>query len=154
VSLVRKSICVAAVVFAMVGGTIAQAAESRITPVSIRNDSGGYVIHYALKMLKLKRSGTPVRFMGKCASACTLYLALPTRQTCVTSGAEFRFHAPYGVSSRAAATAEAYMLRNYPQWVKSWINKQGGLSSGTLVMDASYAKGFMPDCGTTVAFAD
>jgi hypothetical protein len=105
-------------------------------------------------MLKLKRSGTPVRFVGKCASACTLYLALPTRQTCVSSGAEFRFHAPYGVSARAAATAEAYMLRNYPQWVRSWIQQHGGLSSGTLVMSASYAKKFMSDCGTTVALAD
>jgi hypothetical protein len=138
---------------AMFGGT-AVAAANQITPVSIRNDSGGYMIHYALKMLKLKRSGTPVRFIGKCASACTLYLALPAHQTCVSSKAEFRFHAPYGVSSRAAAAAKSYMLKNYPRWVRSWVSQHGGLSSGTIVMSASYAKKFLPDCETTVALAD
>ena len=36
----------------------------------------GYVIDYAIRKLKLEREGRPVKFDGRCDSACTLYLAL------------------------------------------------------------------------------
>src|SRR5215217_6676167 len=64
----------------------------------IGSDRGGYVVQYALRMLKLKQSGKPVQFAGKCLSACTIYLALPRSQTCISPGASFGFHAPYGSS--------------------------------------------------------
>jgi hypothetical protein len=119
---------------------------SRHSSVSIRNDSGGYVISYALKMMKLRESGRLVRFLGRCASACTLYLALPREQTCVSSGATFRFHAPYGGHRSGNAFMAAYMLKSYPDWVRSWIRENGGLSSRMIVMDYSYASQFMQTC--------
>jgi hypothetical protein len=109
-------------------------------------DSGGVVVSYALNMLKLKRSGKEVRFAGRCASACTLYLALPRHQTCIASGASFRFHAPYASNSKGNEIAQAYLLKNYPGWVRSWIDKNGGLSDRVLVMDYRYAKKFMRVC--------
>src|SRR5687768_5398086 len=128
----------------VISGLPAQALPwSRHNSVSIRNDSGGYVISYALKMMKLRESGRPVRFVGRCASACTLYLALPGEQTCVSSGATFRFHAPYGAHRSGNTFMAAYMLKNYPDWVRSWIRENGGLSSRTIVMDYSYASRFM-----------
>src|SRR5688572_32932908 len=114
--------------------------------VSIRNDRGGHAISYALKMMKLRESGRPVRFVGRCASACTLYLALPSEQTCVSSGATFRFHAPYGAHRSGNAFMARYMLKSYPGWVRSWIHENGGLWSRTIVMDYSYASRFMRIC--------
>jgi hypothetical protein len=131
----------------VIGALPAQAVPvSRPSSLSIRNDSGGYVISYALKMMKLRESGRPVRFVGRCASACTLYLALPSEQTCVDSGATFRFHAPYGAHQKGNAFMAAYMLKNYPHWVRSWIRRNGGLSSRIIVMDYSYASQFMQTC--------
>src|SRR5918994_3365846 len=60
----------------------------------IGGDRGGYVVQYALRMLKLKQSGKPVQFAGKCQSACTIYLSLPRSQTCIAPGSSFGFHAP------------------------------------------------------------
>jgi hypothetical protein len=109
-------------------------------------DSGGAVVTYALNMLKLKRSGAEVRFTGRCASACTLYLALPRHQTCIARGASFRFHSPYASSSRGNEIARAYLLKNYPGWVRTWIDENGGLSDRMIVMDYNYAKKFMRVC--------
>src|SRR5688572_16208386 len=131
----------------VIGALPAQAVPvSRPSSLSIRNDSGGYVISYALKMMKLRESGRPVRFVGRCASACTLYLALPSEQTCVASEATFRFHAPYGAHQKGNAFMARYMLKSYPGWVRSWIHENGGLSSRTIVMDYSYASRFMRIC--------
>ena len=136
----------AAALMLMTSALPAQALPWSHNAISIRNDSGGYAISYALKMMKLRESGTPVRFVGRCASACTLYLALPSEQTCVSSGATFRFHAPYGAHRSANALMARYMLKTYPDWVRSWIGENGGLSSRTIVMDYGYASQFMPIC--------
>src|SRR5215212_8574963 len=79
----------------------------------IGGDRGGYVVHYALRMLKLKQSGRPVQFAGSCFSACTIYLALPPSQTCISPGTSFGFHAPYGSSPSGNRMARLYMLKSY-----------------------------------------
>jgi hypothetical protein len=114
--------------------------------LTIRNDSGGYVVRYAMKMMKLKASGTNVRFAGRCDSACTLYLALPRSQTCVAPGATFRFHAPSATSTHAVKVAQSYMMKKYPGWVRSWIRSRGGLSRTLITMDYSYARSFIKTC--------
>jgi hypothetical protein len=117
----------------------------------IGSDRGGYVVQYALRMLKLKQSGKPVQFAGSCQSACTIYLALPRSQTCIAPGSSFGFHAPYGSSSSGNRMARAYMLKSYPGWVRSWISSRGGLSSRVITMDYAYASKFMKPCGTAIA---
>ena len=62
--------------------------------VEIGNDSGGYVAEYALRLYEMKEARQRVRFVGVCDSACTLFLALPAEQTCITESAYFRFHSP------------------------------------------------------------
>jgi hypothetical protein len=119
--------------------------------VRIGGDRGGYVVQYALRMLKLKQSGRPVQFGGRCQSACTIYLALPRSQTCISPGASFGFHAPYGAGSRGNHFARMYMLNSYPGWVRSWISSRGGLSSRVITMDYAYASRFMKTCGTATA---
>jgi len=114
--------------------------------ISIWNDNGGHMVSYAIKTLKFERSGTSLAFRGRCASACTLYLALPSGQTCLTRGASFRFHAPYGASGHGNAIAATFMLEKYPPWVRSWIQRHGGLSSRALVMNYDYARQYLRTC--------
>ena len=64
--------------------------------VEIGNDSGGYVAEYALRLYEMKEARQRVRFVGVCNSACTLFLALPAEQTCITESAYFRFHFSLG----------------------------------------------------------
>ncbi len=114
--------------------------------VTIRGDRGGVLIKYALKMKKMEQRGTFVRFAGHCDSACTLYLALPRSRVCITKGAKFRFHMPYGSSAKNNRTAANYMMRNYPGWVRSWIRKNGGLTSRLKTMNYGYASRYLPAC--------
>ena len=119
---------------------------SGLGSLSIRGDRGGNVMTYALRMLKLKDSGKQVQFRGSCESACTLYLALPRNRVCVTPQASFNFHLPYGASASGNRAAASYMLRQYPGWVRSWINSKGGLSSRMISMKYAHASKFLPTC--------
>ena len=114
--------------------------------MTIGNDNGGYVIEYALRMMKLRQSGTNVMFNGRCDSACTLYLALPNSRACATTNASFRFHLPLGTSQRGIKVARNYMMKSYPGWVRSWIRQKGGLSNQLITMNASYAQKFIGSC--------
>ncbi|MEP7171894.1 MAG: hypothetical protein ABI705_00255 [Aestuariivirga sp.] len=122
--------------------------------ISISGDRGGYVVVYALRMLKLKESGKPVQFRGRCDSACTLFLALPARQVCVTPKTSFNFHMPYGASASGNRFAASYMLRSYPGWVRNWIRSKGGLSNKMLSMNYAYASKFLPSCKGAYQLAD
>jgi hypothetical protein len=87
-----------------------------------------------------------VKFTGSCDSACTLFLGLPSAQTCVTSGAAFRFHAPFGVSGNSQKMAQEYLMLKYPSWVRSWISRNNGLTEQLITMDYGYARKFMRTC--------
>jgi hypothetical protein len=114
--------------------------------VSIANNSGGNIVDFAMDAAGYREAGTMVRFTGRCDSACTLFLGLPAQQTCVSKGAYFRFHAPFGVSDRAQRTAQAYLMHKYPSWVRAWIGHNNGLTHQLITMDYNYASRFMPTC--------
>ncbi len=114
--------------------------------VTIRGDHGGVMLAYALKAKKMARAGTQVRIGGRCDSACTLYLGLPRNQVCVFPGASFRFHKPYGGSAKANHAAAKFMMRNYPGWVRNWINRNGGLTSRLKTMPYSYVSQYVSSC--------
>ena len=123
---------------------------------TISGDRGGYVIDYAIRALKMRRSGTFVRFNGSCDSACTLYLSMPRSKVCITQSASFGFHLPYGVGARGNQVAANFMMKNYPGWVRGWIAKRGGLKSSIATMTYADASRFLPTCpsqqrGMTVA---
>jgi hypothetical protein len=81
--------------------------------VEIGNDSGGFVADYAIRLYEMRQARQKVRFVGVCDSACTLFLALPAEQTCITKGTYFRFHAPSAPSASAATAVAAYMMRKF-----------------------------------------
>lgn len=157
-----RVVLLAVCMIAMAGGLAEAAPKKRFaslpqnndyspSTVSIGSDRGGVVINYGLRMLRMRQNGTKVRFSGSCQSACTLYLGLASNQTCISPGASFGFHSPYGSNARGNRVAQAFMMRNYPGWVKSWIRSQGGLSGGIKTMSYGYASRFIKPCGSAVA---
>jgi hypothetical protein len=127
-----------------------QGAESEFRgAVEVGNDRGGFVADYALRLYEMREARRKVKFVGVCDSACTLFLALPAGQTCITDGAYFRFHAPSAPSASAAAAVAAYMMRKYPEWVRAWIAAQGGLSDRLATMSYAYAQNFIRTCNST-----
>lgn len=119
--------------------------------ITVGSDRGGYVVNYGLRMMRWRQSGTKVRFSGSCQSACTLYLGLSPSQICISPGASFSFHSPFGASQRGNRMAQAYMMRNYPGWVKSWLRSQGGLSGRLKTMSYGHASRFIKPCGQAAA---
>lgn len=67
--------------------------------VTVRDDLGGSLSARIATVEVLRASGEPVRIIGTCASACTMYLGLPN--ACVSRRAVLAFHGPqtqfYGV---------------------------------------------------------
>lgn len=149
-SLQRILIAASFAISTIVGLASAQAEtvgqSSNQPTVSIANNSGGNIAVFALASAEYLSVGTLVKFSGRCDSACTLFLGLPSKQTCISQGAVFRFHAPMGASARSEKTAQAYLMRKYPEWVRSWITSQNGLSRKLITMDYSYASKFIRTC--------
>jgi hypothetical protein len=115
---------------------------------TIRGDRGGVVIDYAIRVQKLRRAGGYVKFAGRCDSACTLFLSMPKSKTCIAPGAQFGFHLPYGVSERGNRVAARYLMKNYPTWVRAWIQRNGGLRSQIRTMTYAEASRHMPTCAS------
>lgn len=125
---------VAACLFAAGSFAAAQAgpayADYRIT-----NDRGGYVEEYKTRYTRIRDKGERVIIDGICNSACTLVLGIvPMNRICVTPRASLGFHQAYYDKSFTfgmkitsnAGTAD--LMSYYPQPVKAWIARQGGLT--------------------------
>lgn len=112
--------------------------------IIVSGDYGGRIGDYAIKVAKARDS--EVRITGVCASACTLYLGLPSRNICITQGAVFKFHAPRHRNPKAAQAAKRYMMSRYPSWVRRFLNSKGGLTGRLVTMPYSYARAHMRAC--------
>lgn len=112
----------------------------------VSNDGGGDVVIYAQRVARIEAQPTLVVFNGACSSACTLFLSLPSRRTCIMPGASFQFHQAYGASRDMNQWGSDYLMRRYPQWVRSWIARHGGLQRDLIRMDYAYAARFIPTC--------
>lgn len=139
----RLMTCVLAVIALSAGSA---GAITRSNPFTIRNDHGGYVIDYAISMLKLERSRQPVQFAGRCDSACTMYLGLNQSQTCITPSVRFGFHLPFGSTTHGNRVAVSFLMKKYPRWVTDWLEANGGLSSRIKVMRYDYASKYVRSC--------
>lgn len=143
---------------AWVGWTVAMAigffAVLTMPPANaetVRGNPGGQIVTFALHVAKLRAADEPVHFDGECDSACTLYLSLPAEQLCATPRASFGFHLPYGVGAHENAVAANYLLSQYPDWVRQWIEEHGGLSHTLIRMDADEVAMHLPTCAEVLA---
>jgi hypothetical protein len=108
--------------------------------VRIKADPGGQIGPYLQNLVALRNSGERVIIDGPCLSACTMLLGvIPRERICVTSRARLGFHAAWHpgqngrpVQSRAATKL---LMEIYPDNVRSWISRQGGLSQRMIYLN-------------------
>jgi hypothetical protein len=119
--------------------------------VRIRDDLGGLMTHYASRFETVRQSGEKVVIDGQCYSACTMLLGmLPRQQVCVTPNAVFGFHSAWNyddtghrVTSVAATQA---LIDIYPQTIRTWIARRGGLSPRMKFMRGRELSTLYPVC--------
>jgi len=121
----------AAVIF---GAVVAALFVSSVSAaVRITGDPGGQIGPYIERLMALRDSGEQVIIDGPCLSACTLVLGvIPRDRICVTQRARLGFHAAWhhGTNGRQVTNrgGTQLLMAMYPQNVKSWINRRGGLN--------------------------
>ena len=120
-------VCAASVVAGAAGGAFGD--------YRIRNDYGGLIQRYKLKYGAIRDRGERVIIDGACNSACTLVLGIvPLNRICVTPRASLGFHTAYFDRSYTAGIKltsywdTADMLAYYPETVKQWLDRHGGLT--------------------------
>lgn len=102
----------------------------------ITRDHGGYVEEYKAKYRRVRDRGERVIIDGICNSACTLVLGIvPMNRICVTPRASLGFHLAYydraytlGIKV-TSAEGTSDLLSYYPDTVKDWIRRNGGLTN-------------------------
>jgi hypothetical protein len=107
--------------------------------VRILKSPGGEVGPFLDLFEKVRDSGERVVIDGPCLSACTLVLSLvPSERICVTRRAVLGFHAARSIDRRGRIYAEPeasrLVLEAYPDPVRSWIVRRGGLTSHLLLL--------------------
>lgn len=99
--------------------------------LDVREDWGGSVAQRIDRVEKMRVSGTKVRILGTCVSACTLYLGLPN--TCVSPKARLGFHGPSAALPGLPLPREVFdrvslqMAGYYPGQLRGWYLAKGRL---------------------------
>jgi hypothetical protein len=129
---------------AMSRATAAPAAER------ILDDSGGRIGSYLTRYEALRKSGQYVAIDGTCASACTLLLGvIPHNRICVTPRAVLAFHAAWDPSLTGAQANPAgtkYLWSHYPDSVRRWITRHGGLRAQTIYLGGRELAAMFASC--------
>jgi hypothetical protein len=102
----------------------------------ITSDHGGYVSEYKEKYQRIRDRKERVIIDGVCNSACTLVFGIvPLNRVCVTPRASLGFHEAYydkaftfGIKV-TSAEGTSDLMSYYPQPVKDWIRRNGGLTT-------------------------
>jgi hypothetical protein len=107
--------------------------------VRILSSPGGQVGPFLDLFEEVNRSGERVVIDGPCLSACTLVLSMvPSERICVTRRAVLGFHAARSIDRRGQTYAEPeasrLVLEAYPDPIRNWIARRGGLSSRLLLL--------------------
>ena len=120
---------------AVLAGAVAAALtmSSAQAAVVIKSDPGGQIGPYLENLAVLRGSGQKVVIDGPCLSACTMVLGvIPRDRICVTSRARLGFHAAWHPGEDGhpipSREATALLMSIYPDHVRSWIARRGGLS--------------------------
>lgn len=106
-------------------------------PWIVTNDMGGSLEQRIAEVEQMRAMGTPVRIVGTCVSACTLYLGLPN--TCVMPQARLGFHGPSSPLRGIPLPRQKYeyftqvMATYYPGRIRSWF-----MSDARRVTDSYY----------------
>jgi hypothetical protein len=105
----------------------------------IKSSPGGEVGSYLRLFAMVRESGERVIIDGPCLSACTLVLsAVPEDRICITRRAVLGFHAARWLDQQgqlyAAPDETRLLVTTYPAPIRSWIERNGGLTEKPLFM--------------------
>jgi hypothetical protein len=133
-------------VLVLSAGTASARADIRII-----SSPGGQVGPFIELFDKVRESGERVVIDGPCLSACTLVLmTVPTERICVTRRAVLGFHAARSVDRRGRMYAEPEASKAvqeaYPEPVRNWISRHGGLTSRMIMLRGRELAAMYPRC--------
>ena len=119
--------------------------------VRIAADPGGQIGPYLEKLQSLRNSGQNVIIDGSCLSACTMVLGvIPRDRLCVTARARLGFHSAWRPdrSGRQTVSQEGteLLMSVYPQQVRDWISRRGGLSPQLIYLSGGELASMYPTC--------
>jgi hypothetical protein len=121
-----------------------------VSPLYIHDDSGGQIGSYLRKYSAVRMSGQHVVIDGTCASACTILLgAIPRNRICVTENAVLAFHSAWNLTLtgvHASRPGTLYLWAHYPDGVRHWISRHGGLRPQTIYMRWPEVATLFPVC--------
>jgi hypothetical protein len=141
-----KCVRIVGAVLALCAGITSAHAEVRIL-----SSPGGQVGPFLELFEKVRESGERVVIDGPCLSACTLVLmTVPSDRICVTRRAVLGFHAARSMDRRGRLYAEPEASREvqeaYPEQIRNWISRRGGLTSRMLLLRGRELAAIYPSC--------
>lgn len=141
-----KRLQVVVAVLALCAGIASARADVRIL-----SSPGGQVGPFIELFDKVRESGERVVIDGPCLSACTLVLmTVPADRICVTRRAVLGFHAARSIDRRGRMYAEPEaskaVLEAYPEPIRNWISRRGGLGSRMLLLRGRDLTAMYPRC--------
>ena len=127
--------------------------------VRISSDPGGRIGSYLDKLQSLRSSGQSVIIDGPCLSACTMVLGMiPRGRICVTSRERLGFHAAWHPDRAGRQISDQggtdLLMNMYPQQVRDWVNRQGGLSPHLIYLSGGELASMYPSCNGSNATAN
>lgn len=130
----------------MVLAALPASATMRIT-----SDPGGQIGPYLENLATLRSSGERVVIDGPCLSACTMVLGvIPRDHLCVTPRARLGFHTAWrpDSSGRPVVSKDGteLLMTVYPQAVRDWIARRGGLSPRMKYLEGRELTAMYPAC--------
>ncbi len=119
--------------------------------VRIKDDQGGNIGIYWSRYTALRDSGERVIIDGTCSSACTLVLGIvPHERICVTRDTQLGFHAAWRPRFSGIEVinepATRTLMSVYPNRVRQWIARNGGLGSKTIFLSGPELLGMYREC--------
>jgi hypothetical protein len=119
--------------------------------VRIIASPGGRIGPFVDLFERVRETGQRVVIDGPCLSACTLVLSLvPYDRICVTGRAVLGFHAARSADARgrlrSKPEATDLVLSVYPEPVRDWIVRHGGLTSRVIYLRGRELAALYPTC--------
>jgi hypothetical protein len=107
---------------------------SAATRTVIYNDRGGNLNFYSARWRALAESGSDVEIRGACMSACTTIMVyVPHDKFCFGKEASLTFHMNVDqTTGKPAVGATKWMLDEFPEDIRTWIENKGGIEKMTM----------------------
>ena len=138
-------------VLAGVTAMMVLAASPASATMRITSDPGGQIGPYLENLASLRSSGEHVVIDGPCLSACTMVLGvIPRDHLCVTPRARLGFHTAWRPDSAGRPVVSRdgteLLMTVYPQPVRDWIARRGGLSPHMKYLTGRELTSMYPAC--------